>query len=136
MDATGLHLTGRAKWVIKPLGFQVFPGDVEAHVCALTEKVTNCVAVGVQHNVASEAVVAVVERRADAELTLQELDRHARTLPTYMRPRHWIVMEPGQMPLNRVGKPDHLRVQEMANAAVASLRAQGGWDAGYTRGQQ
>jgi len=134
-NATGLHLTGRAKWVIKSLGFQVFPGDVEAHVCALTEKVANCVAVGVQHNVASEAVVAVVERRAGVELTAQELDRHARTLPTYMRPRHWIVIEPGQMPLNRVGKPDHLRVQEMANAAIAALRAEGGWDAGYTRGQ-
>ena len=121
--------------MIKSLGFQVFPGDVEAHVCALTEKVANCVAVGVQHNVASEAVVAVVERRAGVELTAQELDRHARTLPTYMRPRHWIVIEPGQMPLNRVGKPDHLRVQEMANAAIAALRAEGGWDAGYTRGQ-
>jgi len=135
VDAQGLHLTGRAKWVIKPLGFQVFPGDVEAHVCALVDKVTNCVAVGVHHNVASEAVVAVVERKPDAELMAQELDRHVRTLPSYMRPRHWIVIEPGQMPLNRVGKPDHMRVQQMANEAIAGLRAEGGWDAGYTRGQ-
>lgn len=136
MDAQGLHLTGRAKWVIKPLGFQVFPGDVEAHVCALSGKVANCVAVGVPHYVASEAVVAIVERRPEAELVAQELDRHARTLPSYMRPRHWIVIEPGQMPLNRVGKPDHLRVQQMANEAIARLRAEGGWDAGYGRAQQ
>jgi non-ribosomal peptide synthetase component E (peptide arylation enzyme) len=32
-DAAGLHLTGRDKWVIKSLGYQIFPGDVEAHIC-------------------------------------------------------------------------------------------------------
>ena len=133
MDETGLHLTGRAKWVIKPLGFQVFPGDVEAHVCALAGKVANCVAVGVEHVVASEAVVAVVEKRPAAELDAQELDRHARTLPAYMRPRHWIVLEPGLMPLNRIGKPDHLRVQQMANEAIAGLRLRGEWDSNYAR---
>jgi acyl-CoA synthetase (AMP-forming)/AMP-acid ligase II len=134
MNGTGLHLTGRAKWVIKPLGFQVFPGDVEAHVCALSEKVATCVAVGVEHAVASEAVVAVVEKRPGAELDARELDRHARALPNYMRPRHWILLEPGKMPLNRIGKPDHTRVQQMADEAIKQLRAVGEWDAGYTRG--
>lgn len=133
MDATGLHLTGRAKWVIKSLGFQVFPGDVEAHVCALSQKVATCVAVGVEHAVASEAVVAVVEIRPGVELDARELDRHARMLPSYMRPRHWILLEPGKMPQNRVGKPDHTRVQQMADEAIAQLRAVGEWDAGYTR---
>ena len=75
--------------------------------------------------------MALVERRPRAELTRQELDRHARTLPTFMRPRHWIVLEPGEMPLNRVGKPDVLRAQQMALEAVANLRASGGWDSGY-----
>ena len=103
-DAAGLHLTGREKWVIKSFGYQVFPGDVETHICALTEKVANCVVVGVAHAVASEAVVAVVEKKAGVELSRQELDRQARGLPTYMRPRHWIILEAGQMPLNRVGQ--------------------------------
>jgi hypothetical protein len=45
-----------------------------------------------------------------------------------MRPRHWVILEPGQMPLNRVGKPDYVRAQEMARAEIAELRARGEWD--------
>ena len=48
-DAAGLHLTGREKWVIKSFGYQIFPGDVERHICALAGKVANCVVVGVAH---------------------------------------------------------------------------------------
>jgi len=129
----GLHLTGRDKWVIKSFGYQIFPGDVERHICALTEKVANCVAVGVVHEVASEAVVALVEKKPGAELSSQELDQHARSLATYMRPRHWIILEPGQMPLNRVIKPDYLRAQQMAQQAIEQLRAQGEWDSNYRK---
>ncbi|MGD0939087.1 MAG: class I adenylate-forming enzyme family protein [Terracidiphilus sp.] len=134
-DAAGLHLTGRDKWVIKSMGYQIFPGDVEQHICGLTEKVANCVVVGVAHQVVSEAPVAVVEKRPGAELRPQELDRHARTLAPYMRPRHWILLEAGQMPLNRIGKPDHLRAQEMAGQEIAGLRARGEWDSSYDKGE-
>jgi acyl-CoA synthetase (AMP-forming)/AMP-acid ligase II len=127
-DAAGLHLTGRDKWVIKSLGYQIFPGDVEAHISGLAEKVANCVVVGVAHAVVAEAVVALVEKRPGVELSRKELDRHARSLPSYMRPRHWIILEHGQMPLNRVGKPDYVRAQEMARAEIAELRARGEWD--------
>jgi len=130
-DAAGLHLTGREKWVIKSFGYQIFPGDVESHICTLKEKVANCVAVGVAHEVISEAVVALVEKRPGVELTTQELERHARSLPTYMRPRHWIILEPGQVPLNRVVKPDYGKAQEMARQEIAGLRARGEWDSGY-----
>jgi acyl-CoA synthetase (AMP-forming)/AMP-acid ligase II len=133
-DAVGLHLTGRDKWVIKSLGYQIFPGDIEAHVCSLVAKVANCVVVGVAHEVVSEAVVAIVEKKPDVELTRQELDRHARSLPSYMRPRHWIILEPGQMPLNRVVKPDYIRAQEMARQEIALLRARGEWDSTYVKG--
>jgi acyl-CoA synthetase (AMP-forming)/AMP-acid ligase II len=134
-DGAGLHLTGRDKWVIKSLGYQIFPGDVEAHICALAGKVTNCVVVGVAHAVVSEAVVALVEKKPEVELSLQELDRHARSLPSYMRPRHWIILEPGKMPLNRVAKPDYLRAQEIARQEIAELRARGEWDSGYAKGE-
>jgi acyl-CoA synthetase (AMP-forming)/AMP-acid ligase II len=129
-DAAGLHLTGRDKWVIKSFGYQVFPGDVERHICTLAGKVANCVVVGVAHAVVSEAVVALVEKKPEVELSRQELDRHARSLPSYMRPRHWIILEPGQLPLNRVVKPDYLRAQEMARHEIAQLRALGEWDKG------
>jgi acyl-CoA synthetase (AMP-forming)/AMP-acid ligase II len=132
-DAAGLHLTGREKWVIKSMGYQIFPGDVEQHICALAEKVANCVVVGVAHEVVSEAVVAVVEKRPEVEVSRQELDRHARSLPSYMRPRHWIILEAGQMPLNRVVKPDYVRAQEMARQEIAALRERGEWDSGYVK---
>jgi len=130
-DAAGLHLTGREKWVIKSFGYQIFPGDVESHICTLSAKVANCVVVGVAHAVVSEAVVAVVEKRPGVELNRRELDRHARSLPSYMRPRHWIILEPGHMPLNRVVKPDYGRAQEMARQEIAELRARGEWDTGH-----
>jgi len=132
-DADSLHLTGREKWVIKSFGYQVFPGDVERHICTLAEKVANCVVVGVAHEVISEAVVAVVEKRPGAELSHKELDRHARSLASYMRPRHWILLEAGQMPLNRVGKPDYVRAQEMARQEIAALRERGEWDSGLVK---
>ena len=135
MDAAGLHLTGRAKWVIKSMGYQIYPGDVEAHVCELAEKVATCVVVGVAHEVVSEAPVAVVEKRAGVELSRVELDRHARGLAAYMRPRHWIVLELGQMPLNRIGKPDYLRAQEMARQEIEALRAAGAWDSAHAKGE-
>jgi acyl-CoA synthetase (AMP-forming)/AMP-acid ligase II len=132
-DAAGLHLTGREKWVIKSLGYQIHPGDVERHICTLAGKVANCVVVGVAHEVVAEAVVAVVEKKPEVELSRQELDRHARSLPSYMRPRHWIILEAGQMPLNRVVKPDYVRAQEMARQEIAELRARGEWDIGYRK---
>ena len=134
-DAAGLHLTGRDKWVIKSLGYQIFPGDVEAHVCTLAAKVANCVVVGVAHEVLSEGVVAVVEKRPDVSLSIQELERHARSLPSYMRPRHWIILEAGKLPLNRVVKPDYFRAQEMARRDIAELRARGEWDSGYVKSE-
>ena len=132
-DTAGLHLTGREKWVIKSFGYQIFPGDVERHICTLAEKVANCVVVGVAHEVVSEAVVAVVEKRPGAELSHKELDRHARSLASYMRPRHWILLEAGQMPLNRVAKPDYVRAQEMARQEIAAMRERGEWDSGYDK---
>lgn len=129
-----VHLSGRAKWVIKSFGYQVFPGDVEAHIGDLAEKVLSCVVVGVAHEVAGEGVVAVVEMRPGAELTVQELERHTRQLATYMRPRYWIIVEPGQMPMNRLGKPDHQRAQEIARQEIAALRERGEWDSRHSNG--
>jgi len=133
-DDAGLRLTGREKWVIKSFGYQIFPGDVEQHICALTEKVANCVVVGVAHEVVSEAPVALVEKKPDAALPRKELDRHARSLPSFMRPRHWIILESGQMPLNRVGKPDYVRAQQIAREEIAALRERGEWDSAHITG--
>jgi acyl-CoA synthetase (AMP-forming)/AMP-acid ligase II len=118
----GLHFHGRAKLIIKPAGHQVFPGDVESHFCALAGKVASCAAVGVPHNLISEAIVAFVEKRAGIELSVQELRRHARGLASFMRPLYYVLLEPGQMPLNRAVKTDYVRLREMALDATSTIR--------------
>lgn len=127
-DDKGLHLSGRAKWVIKPAGYQVFPGDVENHFCALQDKVAGCCAVGAEHRLLSEAIVVFVEKKSGVDLSVEELKRHARSMASYMRPFHYVILNPGQMPLNRAAKIDYVRLSEMARAEVDQLRAKGRWD--------
>jgi fatty-acyl-CoA synthase len=125
-DREGLHLSGRVKLIIKPSGYQVFPGDVENHVCAL-EGVAQCAAVGVPHPITSEAIVAFVEMQPGREIQISQLERHARGLATYMRPYHYVVLDPGQMPLNRVAKADYIVLRERALQEVEVLKKQGRW---------
>lgn len=56
-----------------------------------------------------------------------QLRRHARSLTSYMRPLHYVIVEPGQLPLNRVAKVDSLRSKQMADDEVRELRARGRW---------
>jgi len=128
-DDKGLHFSGRAKWVIKPKGYQVFPGQVEDFVCELRDKVAGCGVVGAEHAVFSEAIIAFVEKRPGVELTVDELVRHADGIASFMRPLHYVILEPGGLPLNRVAKTDYVVLYERAKEEVARLRAAGGWDA-------
>jgi acyl-coenzyme A synthetase/AMP-(fatty) acid ligase len=127
-DAAGLHLSGRAKLVIKPSGYQVFPGDVENHFCKL-EGVAQCAAVGVAHPITSEAIVAFVEMQPGAAVQMSQLQRHARELAVYMRPRHYVLLEAGKMPLNRMAKADYQVLRERARQEVEALQEQGRWSA-------
>jgi acyl-CoA synthetase (AMP-forming)/AMP-acid ligase II len=123
-DATGLHLAGRAKLIIKPAGYQVFPGDVENHFVAL-EGVAQCAVVGVPHPITSEAIVAFIEVQQGSALETAQLQRHARGLATYMRPQHYVILAPGEMPLNRVAKADYMALRERAAREAEAL--QGKW---------
>ena len=120
----GLHFSGRASWIIKPAGHQVFPGDVENHFCGLGDKVASCAVVGAEHHLLSEAIVGLrgEEARRDAHCRGTAPARPA-VLASFMRPLHYIVLEPGQMPLNRAAKSDYLRLRELASEAAEQL----GW---------
>ena len=111
--AGGLRIAGRHKWVIKPAGYQVFPGDVEAYLCT-HGKVLAAGVVGIPHPVFSEAIAAFVEKRPGVELDAAELKRHARGMASYMRPARYTILEPGTLPLNRAAKTDYLRLRQMA----------------------
>ena len=130
LNDDGLHFSGRAKWVLKPAGYQVFPGDVENHIAALAGKVANVGVVGHEHRIWTEGIVAFVEKRPGVDLSEAELRRHARLLTSYMRPRHYVILEPGAMPLNRTAKVDVVKLQELAKVEVAKLRERGRWDSG------
>jgi len=130
VDEHGLHFSGRAKWVLKPSGYQVFPGDVESHFSSLADKVANIGVVGHPHRLWSEGIIAFVEKRPGADLTEAALRKHARSLTAYMRPLHYVILEPGAMPLNRTAKVDVVRLQELAKEEVTRLRERGRWDAG------
>jgi fatty-acyl-CoA synthase len=127
-DDKGLHFSGRAKHVIKPKGYQVFPAQIEDHFCELRELVAGCAVVGVEHEVFSEGIVAFVETQPGAELGEEALGEHARGLAAYMRPLHYVVLEQGGIPLNRVAKTDYVTLAETARKAVDDLREKGGWD--------
>ena len=129
-DERVLRLAGRAKWVLKVAGYQVFPGDVEAHFAALADRVANVGVVGQPHPIWGEAIIAFVEKRPGVELTEAELRKHARSLTSYLRPLHYVILEPGAMPLNRSAKVDIVRLQALAKEEAQKLRERGRWDAG------
>jgi acyl-CoA synthetase (AMP-forming)/AMP-acid ligase II len=124
----GLHFSGRSKWILKPSGYQVFPGDIENHIARLEEQVAAVGVVGHEHRIWSEGIIAFVEKRAGAELSEADLKRHARSLTSYMRPLHYVILEPGSMPLNRTAKVDIVQLQERAREEVRKLRERGRWD--------
>ncbi|HEU5403344.1 MAG TPA: hypothetical protein VFU86_18455, partial [Terriglobales bacterium] len=55
-----------------------------------------------------------LERNPDAELTTQMLEKHARGLASYMRPRSYVIVNAGEIPLNRVAKADYMLLRERA----------------------
>ncbi|MFX1255790.1 MAG: class I adenylate-forming enzyme family protein [Promethearchaeota archaeon] len=126
-DEKGIHLSGRAKWVVKPKGYQVFPGEVEAYIAELG-KVTSVAVVGVPHEVYSEGIIAFVEKKPDITLTTEEVIEHCKGIASYKRPGHVVILEQGEIPLNRVGKTDYVIIKEKALEEIEKLRAEGKWD--------
>ena len=124
----GLRLAGRAKWVVKTAGYLVYPGDIETHIAALAGQVASVGVVGQPHARWGEALIAFVEKRPGADLSVPVLRRHARAIASYMRPLHYVILDPGAMPLNRTAKVDIVRLQQWAAEEVQKLRARGRWD--------
>ncbi len=129
-DKDGLHFAGRSKFVVKPKGYQVFPAEVENFITdTFQARVVQTGVVGVPHKVFSEGIVAFVELRKDAELTVAEVMEASKGMAAYKRPGHVVILQEGQMPLNRVAKIDYQALKRMALEAVEELRSKGGWDA-------
>lgn len=134
-DESGLHLAGRRKFVIKPKGYQVFPSDVENHISGeLGDRVANVACVGVEHELFSEAILAFVES-AGRPISPEEVKLAAKGLAAYARPSHVVVLQQGEIPLNRVAKTDYTLLQVRAKEVVKGLRDAGQWDGAEVAGR-
>jgi fatty-acyl-CoA synthase len=130
-DEKGLHFSGRAKLIIKPKGYQVFPEDVERHIHGkLKDRAAMVAVVGVEHEVFSEGIMAFVECLDGRTITPEEVVAACDDISAYSRPSHVVILKAGGIPLNRVAKTDYLNLRERAAAIVGELRAQGKWDRG------
>jgi acyl-CoA synthetase (AMP-forming)/AMP-acid ligase II len=122
-------LAGRSKLVIKSKGFQIHPAQIEQHFAELETEVAACVAVGQPHDLLGEAIMLFVAARAGQKLSRSKLEQHAQRIASYMRPTHYVLLEAGGIPLNRVGKTDYQRLKLLAAAEVERLNSLGQWGA-------
>ena len=128
-DEKGLHFVGRAKFVIKPKGYQVYPQDINNHISSkLKGRASNIACVGADHDVFIEAIVAFVEEASGQKVTAEDVMDACRDISSYSRPSHVVILPPGTMPLNRVAKVDYMALKNMAGTEVEKLRESGRWD--------
>ncbi|MEX2729854.1 MAG: long-chain fatty acid--CoA ligase, partial [Candidatus Sigynarchaeum springense] len=123
---------GRAKFVIKPKGYQVYPPEIEAHIEKVPE-VAACAIVGAKHEVFSEGVVAFVQLRkskdgkpVDQDSIRKKINEHCKSLTSYKRPNLIVFLD--EMPLNRVDKTDYKELYGIVEKYVEEERKKGGWD--------
>jgi acyl-CoA synthetase (AMP-forming)/AMP-acid ligase II len=100
-----MTLLGRGSVCINSGGEKIYPEEVEAALKA-HEAVFDVVVVGVPDERWGERVAAVVELRPDHDVTLEELDAHARKhVAGYKVPRELHVV--GKIERSPSGKPDY-----------------------------
>jgi acyl-CoA synthetase (AMP-forming)/AMP-acid ligase II len=129
-DERGLHFAGRSKLVIKCKGYQVFPDTVESHIATeLAGRTASVAAVGAEHEVFGEGIIAFVEPVAGDGLTAVDVYDACRSISAYSRPSHVEILGEGELPLNRVAKTDYMVLRERAADVVTRLRSEGKWDA-------
>lgn len=123
-----LYLAGRRKFMIKQKGYNVFPGEVEAHIAGL-EGVEVAEVIGKKHAVFDEAIFAFVRPEKDTELDSEAVMAHCKAIASYKRPLHVEIWPPEmEFPLTRSTKVDKLELEKLADPIIEELRAEGKWD--------
>ncbi len=128
-DDKGLHFSGRAKLVIKPKGYQVYPEDIENHIMEkLKDRISAIACVGAEHAIYSEAIIAFVEAKENVTITENDVFDACKDIASYSRPSFVQILKPGEFPLNRVAKTDYMRLKQISAEIVNRLRAENKWD--------
>ena len=74
-DESGLHLSGRRKYLIKPKGYQVFPPEVEGFIAEIPQ-VEFVGVVGAKHEVFTDGIIAYIKVREGENLIEQQVYKH------------------------------------------------------------
>jgi len=128
-DDTGLHFAGRAKFIIKPKGYNVFPTEVEDFIeQSFKGKVGTVACVGIPHEIYTEGIMAFIEKVEGQELTVTELEEVMKEIAAYKRPSHFEIIKTGEIPLTRVGKTDYMILRQKGEEIAQKLRSEGKWD--------
>ena len=124
-----LYLSGRAKFIIKQKGYQVFPDEVQAFI-AEHPKVDIVDVVGIKHKLFDEGIFAFVKPKPGVKLTPEEILEHCKNIASYKRPQHveiWPVDK--AFPITRTTKIDKIELTKEAEIIIEVLRKEGKWDA-------
>ncbi|MFW9905499.1 MAG: class I adenylate-forming enzyme family protein [Candidatus Thorarchaeota archaeon] len=125
----GLQFAGRAKFIIKPKGYNVFPTEVEDFIeQSFKGKVGTVACVGVPHEVFIEGIMAFVEKVEGQALSTSELEKAVKNIAAYKRPSHFEIMKVGEIPLTRVGKTNYMTLRQKGEEISKKLRSEGKWD--------
>jgi fatty-acyl-CoA synthase len=128
-DDKGLQFAGRAKFIIKPKGYNVFPTEVEDFIAqSFQGKVSNIACVGISHEVFTEGIMAFVEKIEGQDLSTTELEESVKNIASYKRPSHFEIVKTGTIPLTRVGKTDYMALKQQGEEIAQRLRSEGKWD--------
>ncbi|MFX0014388.1 MAG: class I adenylate-forming enzyme family protein [Promethearchaeota archaeon] len=128
-DDRGLHFAGRAKFIIKPKGYNVFPTEVEDFIeHSFKGKVGTVACVGISHEVFTEGIMAFVEVVEGSTVTLIQLEEAMKDIAAYKRPSHFEIIKTGEIPLTRIGKTDYMILKQKGEEIAQRLRSEGKWD--------
>ena len=124
---TAIYYLARAKFIIKPKGYNVFPDEVAEYIqhypgVALVE------VLGVKHNIFDEGIFAFALPQSGITINTEELIEHCKGLVAYKRPTYIKVWDEGEFPMTNNGKPDKKILAAKAEEIVAGLRPRGLWD--------
>jgi acyl-CoA synthetase (AMP-forming)/AMP-acid ligase II len=115
-DDGSITVLGRGSVSINTGGEKVYPEEVEGALKSHPD-VFDALVVGVPDDRWGERVVAVVQPRADARPTLDELDAHVRTrIAGYKTPRDVVLVD--RVERSPSGKPDYRWAKQTALARV------------------
>lgn len=128
-EQRSLCLAGRRKFIIKQKGYNVFPGEVEAHIAQLAG-VDIAEVIGMKHALFDEGIVAFVRPCPGSDLSPAQVNEHCRKIAAYKRPQHVEIWpHDKELPLTRSAKVDKLQLKIVAEPIINDLRKRGAWDA-------